>query len=151
LNSGVGTLAGRKKTTKGKADPEKWKFSAEEQERATRDFSYDVKSLGRLSGGDDWSIFVQAHLYLDHVITKMLEEELRHPENIDLDRIAFAAKLDLCAALGLIEAQVKGLLRYVNSVRNKLAHDLSFKISTSVAARIYALSGDGEKNRRLSP
>jgi hypothetical protein len=70
----------------------------------------------------------------------MITEELRRPEHLDTERMVFAAKIDLCAAMGLIDDGTKGLLRRVNKMRNSIAHNLSFKITRADAKALYDMS-----------
>lgn len=107
---------------------------------STSDFSYDVSQCERrLRAGGDWNRVIQAHLFYDHVLTIILEEALHKPEYVQIDRMTFVAKVDLCAALSLIEDYHRVFLRNVNKLRNCIAHNLSFKVTRIHARRLYEL------------
>lgn len=109
--------------------------------------SFDLPTFHkRLDLGDDWQRVVQGHLFLDHVITRMLQEALLHPEKIKLDRTNFSAKVDLCAALGLLAPGREALLRKVNRLRNSLAHDLHFRIEERHAVELKSIASDPFKS-----
>lgn len=72
---------------------------------------------------------LQVHLYYDHVITRSLLEALVDPEAIQLSRISFAQKLQFIKAMGLVPNELIKTVEFINRMRNKIAHDLSFQIS----------------------
>jgi hypothetical protein len=44
-------------------------------------FSFDDEQLkARISTGERWQQLLQAHLYFDHVITRLLVDELANPD-----------------------------------------------------------------------
>lgn len=105
---------------------------------STQNFSYDIEQCDhRLQKGGDWNRLIHAHLFYDHVLTNMLEEALEKPEYVQLDRMTFAAKVDVCAALALIFDEQRTFLRYVNKLRNCIAHDLNFKVTRDHAKQLY--------------
>jgi hypothetical protein len=56
-------------------------------------------------------------------------EGLHRPDAIKVKRRGFAQKLDLLEALGLIEQPLLPPLRFINDLRNKVAHNLDYKIT----------------------
>ncbi|MGC5796964.1 hypothetical protein [Sphingomonas sp. NFX23] len=92
-------------------------------------FSFDLRLFHRrIEVGDDWQRVIQGHLFLDHVLTRTLEEALTKPDEIRLDRMSFSAKLDLCSALGLIDEGTVKMVRRINRLRNDISHDLNFEV-----------------------
>lgn len=93
-------------------------------------FSFDVKkTVKRIERRRKWEQVIQAHLHLDHVVTQMLVEGLHRPDAINVKRLGFVQKLELLDALGLIEQPFIPALRCINDLRNKVAHDLDYKIT----------------------
>ena len=101
-----------------------------ELERCAYVLSFDEAQFrARISGGERWQQLIQAHLYFDHVISLILTEALVKPEAINASRMGFSQKLDLIQALNLAPNDLVNCVRFVNNLRNKIAHDLHFEIS----------------------
>lgn len=93
-------------------------------------FSFEEERFkARISVGNTWQQLLQAHLYYDHVITQVLLDELANPDAINTSRMSFYQKLQLIRALGLLPAEMLSCVEFINGLRNKIAHDLSFEIS----------------------
>jgi hypothetical protein len=113
----------------------------EEIKQRTGVFSFDVSAIGkRLREGDGWQQVVQGHLFFDHCLSEMLGEALEEPTHLNLDRMSFSAKVDLAAALGLIDGTTKAVLKGVNSLRNSIVHKLDFKVSDGEVAKLEKLA-----------
>lgn len=94
------------------------------------DLCFDYEQFtGRVLKGDRWQQLLQAHLYFDHVITRMLEEALPNPEAIKLRRTSFSQKVQLISAMNLMPPSLIPPVEYINGLRNKIAHELNFEIS----------------------
>jgi hypothetical protein len=99
------------------------------KERAYK-FSFDEDLFSkRISGGERWQQLLQAHLYYDHVLTQMLVDALPQPDAIELQRMGFVNKLQLIAAMSLLPSEVISPIGFINGIRNKISHDLSFEIT----------------------
>src|SRR5262249_35601988 len=72
---------------------------------------------------------LQAHLYFDHVITRMLEEALPNPYAMKLRRTSFSQKVQLISAMNLLPSSLIPCIEFINGLRNKIAHELNFEIS----------------------
>lgn len=93
-------------------------------------FSFDLdKAEERVKSGDEWQQIVQAHLHLDHVVTLFLSEELKRPDVINIDRMAFLQKLQLAQAMGLLPDEVVSTVEQVNALRNLIVHNLNFNLT----------------------
>jgi len=93
-------------------------------------YSFNVKEFdARISSGDAWQRIVQGHLYFEHVVGQLLLEALKKPEAISLSRMGYSQRLDLASALGILDDELIYALRKINSLRNKLAHNLNFEIT----------------------
>jgi hypothetical protein len=96
-------------------------------------FSFDRTVFEeRTSTGDYWQQLLKSHLYFDHVITKMLEEEIFDPSVLKLDRMSFSSKHDMAASLGLIAKELSKPICKINDIRNKCAQQLDFEISENI-------------------
>jgi hypothetical protein len=103
-------------------------------------FSFDpLICATRIESDLSWNSIIQAHLYYDHIITKLISESLQKPKLIRLDRMSFSAKIDLVSALGVIQESDRGFLRKINNIRNRIAHDLHYKPDTSDTKSLYGL------------
>lgn len=93
-------------------------------------FSFDRNTFeNRITKGDILQQLLHGHIYLDHIVTKIIEEELTHPSELKIDRIAFSVKLELAVALGLIKSELSNTISKINSLRNKSVHKLDFEIT----------------------
>jgi hypothetical protein len=94
------------------------------------DLCFDYEQFtGRVFKGDRWQQLLQAHLYFDHVITRMLEEALPNPDAIKLRRTSFSEKVQLISAMNLLPPSLLPPVKFINGLRNKIAHELNFEIS----------------------
>lgn len=92
-------------------------------------FSFDIPTLKkRVRDDDPAQAFIQAHLYLDHVITSLLSEGVPFPRHLQLDRTGFTQKLQLVSALGLLHPVHIPPIKVINAIRNKIAHQLDYVV-----------------------
>lgn len=92
-------------------------------------FSFDIPSLKkRVLDDDPAQAFIQAHLYLDHVISRLLSESVPFPRLLQLDRTGFSQKLQLVAAMGLLHPSQIAPIKVINAIRNKIAHQLDYVV-----------------------
>jgi hypothetical protein len=102
--------------------------------------SFDQKKLAdRIRTGEHWQQLLQAHLYYDHVVTYMLTEELKNPDAINVKRMGFFQKLRLVRAMGLLPEALTVVVERINSLRNKIAHELNFEIDDNQVQELCAL------------
>jgi hypothetical protein len=108
--------------------------------REARVCSFDQKKLAeRIRTGEHWQQLLQAHLYYDHVVTCMLTEELKNPDAINVKRMGFFQKLRLIRAMGLLPEQLTIVVERINSLRNRIAHDLNFEIDENQVQELRGL------------
>lgn len=74
-------------------------------------------------------MMIRGHLWVEVCMNRMLTLEMAAPTAVDLDRMTWRAKLDLCQALGRVGADEVGLFRRLNSLRNRLAHQVDAEIT----------------------
>lgn len=111
--------------------------SADEIRAEVSVFSFDISALKRRVQDDDAAqAFIQAHLYLDHVVSRLLSENVPFPRQLQLDRSSFSQKLQLVAALGLLRPGHIAPIKVINSIRNKIAHQLDYSVQPSDEAKL---------------
>jgi hypothetical protein len=102
--------------------------------------SFDQKKLAkRIRTGEHWQQLLQAHLYYDHVVTCILTEELKNPDAINVKRMGFYQKLRLIRAMGLLPEKLTVVIESINSLRNRIAHELDFEIDENQVQALRAL------------
>lgn len=100
-------------------------------------FSFDYRKFEqRMAAGNDGQTVLVAHLYLDHIVGALLTEGLPSSDALDLERMAFAQKLQLATALDLTRPPEVAMLTAVNKIRNRLAHELEFEVDADQVARL---------------
>jgi hypothetical protein len=80
--------------------------------------------LTHISGDAPLEIIIRGHLWVESSLIRLIEEVLPHPEAVDLARFSFPQKLSLGVALGLVRAEYAPAYLKLNSLRNRVAHDL---------------------------
>jgi len=92
--------------------------------------SFDIgEFIDRLSVAEDWGKLIVAHIYLDHIVTEVLNTHLDHPASYFNGYRSFAEKLSLCQAMGYFRDEFGNVLKAVNNSRNRFAHKLVFHVS----------------------
>ncbi len=93
-------------------------------------FCYDLNQFEArvVAVSDRGQQLLQAHLYFDHVITRMLEDALPNPDAINVRRISFYQKVQLVSAMTLLPAELIPPVEFINNLRNRIAHELDFEI-----------------------
>ncbi|MEZ5193431.1 MAG: hypothetical protein R2734_13640 [Nocardioides sp.] len=77
--------------------------------------------------GDDVTsleLILRAHLWMETMLNRVIQSRLVNPEVVNVDRMGFAAKVDLAHGLGGVEPQNVAWFRTLNRMRNRLAHEL---------------------------
>jgi hypothetical protein len=72
-------------------------------------------------------ILLKGHLVIEQLLTELLEHELKEPERLKSINLMFAKKLEIYLAVAgnsIISNGLEAILKDLNSLRNKLAHDL---------------------------
>ncbi len=72
------------------------------------------------------ALVIRGHIYLEHVLIQTVTEEMVRPDEVEMRRLSFPAKLDLGVAMGLIDPNWRPALNRVNEMRNKMAHRLEY-------------------------
>ena len=92
--------------------------------------SFDLAALKKhLSAEDSMQVIIRAHLYAEHVLYTLLTDALPKAHLLDIDRLGFATKARLCAAMALIPDVSLPVLVVLNSIRNNYAHKLNYELT----------------------
>lgn len=79
---------------------------------------------------DPLQMIIRAHLNIEASLIKLIELSLENKNHIDVARLRFPTKVDLAFALGSIaDTNYKNILKNVNRLRNKFAHNLSYELT----------------------
>lgn len=84
------------------------------------------ENLSRLE--DIELVLLKGHLIIEQLITELLELNLSEPNRLKSINLMFAKKLDIYLAIkgnGIISKGLEIILKDLNSLRNKLAHNLN--------------------------
>jgi hypothetical protein len=104
--------------------------------------SFDVNVMksrlgSALQSGENWAVIIHTHLYLDHILTQTLVEALIKPKALQVDRLSFSHKVAFLDALGLLSDELKPTVLAINKIRNNIAHEIDFNISTEAQNRLF--------------
>jgi hypothetical protein len=99
--------------------------------------SESAEFLGTVVGEDPFGLVVRGHLFIESRLIRLIESKLTEPGQIDLTRINFLTKIELAVATGALPTNLQQCLVVLNQLRNKLAHDVHAKISSSDADRLF--------------
>lgn len=91
--------------------------------KATHDIIGLKKVAEVLSTSDLTARIIKSHLTLELVINCLLSEVIVTDHKLELKKISFALKLDLCFSLIPMDKELKHLLHKINKIRNNFAHN----------------------------
>jgi len=75
---------------------------------------------------DILTFIVRGHLYCESALANILRKALKNTAALDVDRLEYQAKVNLCNAFGLVQQYlVPGLLQ-LGSLRNRYVHRLDY-------------------------
>lgn len=85
--------------------------------------------LEHINADDPLQIIVRGHLYVESAMISLIESNLPNPTGIDFTKFNFHQKLEIAVALGLVKSDECHSLLQLNSLRNKLAHNLHIEFT----------------------
>lgn len=88
----------------------------------------DARLAEAAESDDDFNIIVVGTTYCEAVTRRLLEQKLPHPDHIKWDAFGLASRVDLLLALGVLTQSSAYLVRKLNSLRNRFAHDIDAQI-----------------------
>jgi hypothetical protein len=103
----------------------------------------------RARGKDHIGVIIELHLRLENTLVEILSARLAHPKELSIDDLNFHTKARIAAACGYI-SNAKALL-YINTIRNKVAHNLHYRLTVDVADHLEKLiSGEAPEEQARS-
>lgn len=77
---------------------------------------------------DNLYLILRGHLYLEAELLKLLETNIPNHKILELSKMTFYNKVILVTALNIIDEKSMEALLELNTIRNKYAHNLNYKI-----------------------
>ena len=91
--------------------------------------NYDKYVMGTTMGK---TLLISVHLLLEHIMVRCLHAVIPNPNALLGSRtISFSMLVSLCEAHGVLDSDLSRVLRMVNTIRNKCAHELAYNPSDS--------------------
>lgn len=72
-------------------------------------------------------VVIRGHLYCESAVGDLLRNPLKYPDEIQIDRLGYRAKVNLCTALGVFGLDLKPGLTQLGQLRNKYVHQLDYE------------------------
>jgi hypothetical protein len=85
--------------------------------------------LNHINADDPLQIIVRGHLYVEASLNRLISLRFLFPKAFDLANMHYPAKVDLALALGVLHKDDAGSLRALNTLRNRLAHNIEHKVT----------------------
>lgn len=92
-----------------------------------------------LSSEEPLEVLIRGHLWVEATMSGLLSRSLEKPEALDDARLSFSQTLALCDAMGLIPSDLIPVLRRLNKLRNRVAHNLDAELAESDQRELVAL------------
>jgi hypothetical protein len=125
------------------------------------EFSFDLNQIkSQIKDGNDFTATIRGHLYIESILIHLIQEALPRQDLLQVDRISFNSKVELCASLGLIPEYMIPIYKKINQLRNYIAHNLSYQLTDKDKADLLncftkemrdALTGADRLRRPVSP
>jgi len=108
--------------------------------RTTNSFSpVKERFRGHLESDEPLEVLIRGHLWVEASLSGLLSRRLVKPEAIDDARFTFMHRLALCDALGLVPSDLLPVIRRLNKLRNRVAHNLDAAVSETDQRELIAL------------
>lgn len=104
---------------------------ADEISRVTHRMTLDLLGAGfeeHLEKDDLMAVVLRAHMLVERELTAIIQHPLPHPERLRRTW-SFVHRLELVAALGVLDEEDLPAYRYLNRLRDRAAHRLNYEIS----------------------
>jgi hypothetical protein len=106
---------------------------------------YDLDDFERLMTGGPLAVFLKGQLWLETVLNDVLEAAAKDAKPLNLERMAFSSKVNLCEAFGLLPPSLCKAFRDINKRRNILAHELHASFGDDSLADMLTHSAPGTR------
>lgn len=102
----------------------------------------DEEFYEALSSEDDLGMVIRAHIHIEHWLDRFLLSAMPYYSKYEKDiKANYETKVFLCLSVGLTP-ELKAPLKSIGKIRNKFAHEPSYKLDKSDADNFYSvLSG----------
>jgi hypothetical protein len=77
-----------------------------------------------LAGSNALAVLLRGHLYTETMLNRLLGVNTVQASAINVDRMNYRAKVDIAEAFGFLPASEAAPLRALNTMRNRMAHNL---------------------------
>jgi len=116
--------------------------------------SFDIPA-GIRQADDPIVILVNVHLHLEAFVIELASRRLAKPAALDFDRLNFPSKVGLAIALGAIPEIAGPALRTINTIRNRLAHNLRAEVTeadvTTLRQQMSFVRFDDDEDADMAP
>lgn len=75
------------------------------------------------------TFLVRGHLYCESTLSQILQNSVKRKDAINIDRLDYQAKINLCNAFGLIPESIVPGLQKLGSIRNKYVHNIDYEVT----------------------
>ncbi len=80
---------------------------------------------------DTISLVVTGHLFVEYWLDWLIRHNISNPKKLfDSGRLTFSQKLCLAESLGLVTGRLTEAIWQLNSIRNKISHNLEYQITS---------------------
>lgn len=74
-------------------------------------------------------VFIRGHLYLEALMTEIIKKTYKDSDSaLEIGKM-FYNKIKLLKAIGIIDKDMENLLLEINKIRNKMAHNMEYRLS----------------------
>jgi hypothetical protein len=92
--------------------------------------------LASINNENEMYKVIRGHLFIESKMIKLLGYILPFPEAINLDRMNFSTKIDICTATGILRKDEMDCYKKFNLLRNSIAHNLEKELNEQEVSNI---------------
>jgi hypothetical protein len=97
--------------------------------------------MAHINAESPLEIIIRGHLWIESSLIRLIEEVVPYPEALDLARYSFPRKASLAVGLGLLRQEYLPAYLKLNTLRNRVAHDLFSAIGEKEQAELLQALG----------
>jgi hypothetical protein len=86
---------------------------------------------------DPLTVALRGHQLIEELMNVAISDRLAEPHAVEVEAMGFGIKSDLVLALGVLPESFRGLLKAINRVRNRFAHDRRASFGQEEARDLY--------------
>jgi hypothetical protein len=88
--------------------------------------------LAHLNSDDHIQYVIRSHMHIENKLNEFVDFYFPNPKALESDNVTFLHKVRLANAVNFVMDDELPALRYLNGIRNKIAHRLNFIIDNKV-------------------